>query len=173
MQKLNEIERELRRFDEKIGLEELRQLLSMADISRADIADVCIFGEKEYRRNVIACAEAFELLVICWKPGHVSKIHDHDGSNCAFLVIEGAAYETEFQKTSPGLATAGTTRVYHTGEICAGADGYIHQVVNPLDSGTDLITIHIYSPLLKMNIFEIDGGVGELSNFPHVAASNS
>ena len=34
-----------------------------------------------------------DVLLMCWPPGHVSKIHDHDESSCFVLVVEGSVTE--------------------------------------------------------------------------------
>ena len=35
------------------------------------------FKNDTYSRNLIALTPRFEMLVLCWKPGQNSRIHDH------------------------------------------------------------------------------------------------
>jgi cysteine dioxygenase len=124
----------------------LARLLKELDISREDIAPVCIFGTGAYRRNTIARSEHFELLALCWHSGHCTPIHDHEGSSCAFRVVEGTGTEIRFRPTASGLICPCATNQMEPGYICAAEDADIHQVANMQAPGQDLITLHIYSP---------------------------
>ena len=54
-----------------------------------DWRDYVHFREECYARNLVSASELFELLVICWQPGQVSPIHDHQGQRCWMGVLEG------------------------------------------------------------------------------------
>lgn len=70
----------------RVDLHHLARLLGDLTITRADIDGVCQFGDRCYKRNTIARSEWYELLALCWRSGHVTPIHDHTGSSCAFRV---------------------------------------------------------------------------------------
>src|SRR5206468_1208814 len=74
----------------------LERLLGELTVTRADIEPVCVFGTRGYKRNVIARSHHYELLALCWRPGHVTPIHGHRGISCAFKVIEGVGTEVRF-----------------------------------------------------------------------------
>lgn len=40
----------------------------------------CFFNEVRYARNLVERNQYFELIVICWKAGQQSPIHNHEGS---------------------------------------------------------------------------------------------
>src|SRR5258706_13116331 len=90
--------------------------------------------------------EPVEMLVLCWKPGQRTPIHDHNGSHGAVFVHEGILWETTFAyDAEDGLG-------YHAHRELR-ADGLtgselpdIHQIGNPEINGRDLITIDIYAP---------------------------
>jgi cysteine dioxygenase len=153
--KLAELIGYLDSIDHRADLQTLQRLLEKLDVSRCDIASTCIFGVKGYRRNCISRSEWYELLACCWHSGDRTPIHDHRGVSCAFKVIEGEGTEIRFKETPCGLICPTTSVTMPTGYICAADDADIHQVANMQAKGTDLITLHIYSPpIRKMNTYD-------------------
>lgn len=135
----------------------LERLLDDVDITRDDLGAAVQFGPTVYRRNTIRHTEWYELLAICWRSGQRSPIHDHPQSSCAFRVIEGICTETRFERTPSGLISPTDTTRCEPGYICAAQDADIHMVSNIEPPGTDLITLHIYSPPLhRMNRYHLE-----------------
>lgn len=144
-----------------VGLVKLQELMSQAHITRADISTFCVFGQDGYRRNLVSNSDWYELLVLCWKHGQKSPIHDHFGSSCVFKIIEGEVSEIRGQLTGKErnnvkLVKAGPVTTYAQGSICASTSSDIHEVANLSPDGSDLITLHVYSPPLHMNIYEFE-----------------
>ncbi len=145
-------------LSERADLSTLERLLADVDVSRSDLRSVCRFKDECYQRNRIRATDWYELVALCWRPGQKSPIHDHASSSCAFRVVEGVVTERRFEVIEGG-ADAGKVRpVAETtippGSICAAEDEAIHEVCNR--SGTeDLVTLHIYSPPLKMTTYEM------------------
>ncbi len=134
----------------------LDRLLSGLSLSRADIAPACIFGQKSYKRNTIARSDYFELLALCWRSGHCTPIHDHQGSSCAFRVVEGRGTEIQYRMSPAGIVCPVKAVEMPPGYVCAAHDEDIHQVANFQPAGSDLVTLHIYSPPIKsMNTYEM------------------
>jgi cysteine dioxygenase len=99
----------------------------------------------------------YELVVLCWRSGQRTPIHDHQGSSCAFKVIEGVASETRFVRTDSGLICPAGTKRLEAGYVCAAWDSDIHQVANLELVGKDLVTLHIYSPPFRYyNKYSLD-----------------
>lgn len=139
----------------------LTRLLSDADVTRADILPACTFGVNGYRRNTIARSPWYELLALCWRSGHCTPIHDHRGVSCAFRVVEGTGTEIRFAVTPSGLICPCETNAMPPGYVCAADDADIHQVANMQPPGTDLITMHIYSPpITKMRTYTFATSAG-------------
>ena len=137
----------------------LAEKLHAVDICREDIAPSCVFGTRGYRRNTIARGEWFELLALCWRSGDCTPIHDHEGSSCAFKVIEGLGTEISYERTASGLVCPTGRRMLQPGTVCAAEDNDIHQVANMQARGLDLITLHIYSPPIKqMGTYDFASG---------------
>lgn len=144
----------------RADLKVLSRMLAALDITRADIAPACIFGERGYKRNTITASPWYELLALCWHSGDRTPIHDHQGVSCAFKVVEGTGTEVRFRPTQSGLICPSGTTDMPPGYICAALDADIHQVANFQSPGQDLITLHIYSPpIKKMNTYDFAAAV--------------
>lgn len=133
----------------RADLSSVSRLLSTMHLSREDITTACMFGVKGYKRNCIARSEWFELLACCWRSGDRTPIHDHPGVSCAFRIVEGVGVETRFEQTASGLLCATESVQMPAGYVCAAEENDIHQVANMQAKGTDLITLHIYSPPIR------------------------
>jgi len=141
---------------------ELRQKLESIDITIEDLAEHAIFEDAVYRRNLIYECEMADVLLLCWRSGQRSPIHNHAGSTCGFKVMRGTGAETVFEPTPCGQVVATKSTEMNEGYICAAQDSDIHQVSNLQAPGKDLITLHIYSPPLReMDQFSITGGTVE------------
>ena len=129
-------------------LEQIYDWLESAEISREDLEPYLGFKEGNYWRHRICRNEFAEMLVLCWRPGHKTPIHDHNGSHGVVRVHEGIMWETTFHfDVEKGLCyKSGQQR--SQGEVTGSDIPDIHQLGNPEVSGQDLITIHIYAPPL-------------------------
>ncbi|HMO35336.1 MAG TPA: cysteine dioxygenase family protein [Gemmatales bacterium] len=144
---------------EPVNLAQLEALLKSCPITRNDLKEFIQFNENTYRRNRIRMSDWYECLVLCWKPGQKSYIHDHQGSSCCFKVIEGTALEMICARTGRSaelpLVRPIDSRTLEAGIVCGSLSAHIHEVINPSQTH-DLITLHIYSPPLNMQIYEYD-----------------
>jgi len=126
---------------------------------RVDFADVekfAQFSPGRYRRNLMHAGPAYHALILCWRNGQRSPIHDHRGSACAVRVIRGEATETVFEMTEEGHVFPVRTRKLGERFTCATQDLDIHQLSNLQTGDADLITLHLYSPpLLVMGQYSL------------------
>lgn len=160
--KLNSLLSYLDGLGDRADLPMLRRLLDDLDVTREDLAPACIFEHHGYQRNLIKETPWYEMVCLCWGSGQRTPIHDHEGSSCAFLVVEGDATETRFDHTPSGLVVPADTRVREPGFVCASSETDIHQVANTHAAGCDLITLHIYSPKLRhFNVYSMDTPTAE------------
>lgn len=130
----------------RADLRVLADMLARLRITREDIQAACRFGTSSYKRNTVAESPHFELLILCWRSGHCTPIHDHQGSSCAFRVLEGTATEIRFRETPSGLVCPIQSTPMEAGYVCSAEDNDIHQVANMQPPGQDVVTLHIYSP---------------------------
>jgi cysteine dioxygenase len=153
---------------QRIDLEELKTRLDDDTITAELLAEHIQFNDERYARNLLAYGPQFYALVLCWKPGQASPIHDHKGASCGVRVIEGVATETSFRWQDGKLVAQSVTSM-SAGEVCGSFDDDIHEIRNAGDS--NLVTLHIYSPYLD-NINLYDRETGEITVFsdPMVAS---
>ncbi len=129
-------------------LEQLNQWLRLVKIGQEELAPYLGFKDGNYWRHRICRNDSVEMLVLCWRPGQRTPIHDHNGSHGAVMIQQGLLWETTFTfDSAKGLAYA-SGREYGAGEVTVAAVPDIHQLGNPDVSGQDLVTIHIYAPPL-------------------------
>jgi cysteine dioxygenase len=129
-------------------LEDLNSWLQVVGVSREDLAPFLGFKEGNYWRHRVCRNEAVEMLILCWRPGQKTPIHDHNGSHGAVKVQEGVLWESTFTYSEDDGLKYSQGRECHVGEVTGADTPDIHRLGNPEDSGQDLITIHIYAPPL-------------------------
>jgi cysteine dioxygenase len=129
--------------------------VASVELDERDFGHYILFDEKSYRRNHLYAGAKFQALVICWRPGQRSPIHDHKGSSCVVRVLKGVATETKFERLD------GVLRATRACEMAVGAtmtsyDSDIHEVSN--EGAEDMVTLHVYSPpLLRMGVYSTTG----------------
>ena len=129
-------------------LEDLNNWVANVEITDEDLKPYVGFKEGNYWRHRVCRNEAVEMLVICWRPGQKTPIHDHNGSHGVVRVQKGLMWETIFKYDDEQGLCYDTGRECPTGTVTGAGVPEIHQLGNPEVSGQDLITIHIYAPPL-------------------------
>ncbi len=149
-------------LEARASIERTRALLERGGVTLDDVREWIVFGEANYRRNLVTLGRWYELLVICWKSGQRSPIQDLAASTCGLKVLAGVCSETVFDRSPCGQMVARSTRELHAGQVCASQDADTHQVSNLQPPGHDLVTLHLYSPPLRaMKQFSITGAASE------------
>jgi cysteine dioxygenase len=137
-------------------LDELLDLLASVEVDPADVAEHVHFSAQGYTRNLVRAGTWYHLLVLCWKNGQRSPIHDHAGSSCGVRVLHGVLTETAFAFAPHGRVKAVGSRDLVAGSVCGSEDLDLHQVSNLQDDDADLVTLHVYSPpLRRMGTFSL------------------
>src|ERR1041385_4653516 len=139
---------ELDRYSGRIPLNVLATGLKRVRVDLDSVRPFVQFSEEKYRRNLMHAGPAYHALVLCWRTGQRSPIHDHRGSACAVRIIGGVATETVFAMTEEGRLFEVRTRHLKDGFMCVTEDLDIHRISNDQPDGQELITLHIYSPPL-------------------------
>jgi cysteine dioxygenase len=143
-------------FDHQVPIDLLAERLRRLDLTLDDLQPFIRFDDERYQRNLMHAGPAYEALVLCWKPGQRSPIHDHQGSSCALRVMTGLATETQFDRTPEGLIYPINTVAHPPGAVRSSFDSDIHQVSNLQGRGQMLVTLHIYSPALRVcNVYSL------------------
>jgi cysteine dioxygenase len=133
----------------RAGLAELTAALASLAPAWADLAEFVRFSEQGYTRNLLRAGPWYNALVLCWKNGQRSPIHDHAGSSCCVRVLRGTLTETCFEFAPNGHVKAVNSRDYPPGSTFASQDLDLHQVSNLQAGGSELVTLHVYSPPLR------------------------
>ncbi|HEY8186343.1 MAG TPA: cysteine dioxygenase family protein [Pyrinomonadaceae bacterium] len=130
------------------NLNQIYEWLESAQISMEDLQPYLGFKEGNYWRHRVCRNEFVEMLVLCWRPGQRTPIHDHNGSHGGVKVQLGILWETTFSFDSVSGLQYKSARELSPGAVTGSEVPDIHQLGNPDVSGQDLVTIHIYAPPL-------------------------
>lgn len=119
-------------------------------VSLGSLAPYLHFRETTYTRNLIYRTDLFELLALCWEPGHTSSIHNHRGQRCWMAIAQGKMLVQNFRVMAYDAAHCElerTTSAIMDAENPCGVDPEepIHLVANPLTFGSRAVTLHVYS----------------------------
>ncbi len=143
-------------FETRVPLDELKARLETLDITLDDVRDFVRFSDERYQRNLMHAGSGYHVLILCWKNGQRSPIHDHRGSSCGVRVIRGVATETSFKHSANGLVYAVASCELPENGVCGSQDTDMHQVSNLQPGDADLVTLHVYSPpLLVMGTYSL------------------
>jgi len=105
-----------------------------------------------YTRNLIYKDERFEMMAICWEPGHVSRIHNHCDQRCWMTVpigrLKGQNFAVEEIDESSGYCKLKETDTFEMADCVAAKvelEEPIHQILNLPEYDGRAVSIHIYS----------------------------
>lgn len=143
---------------------DLQYWLAEVEINRAEIEPYLKFRPGTYVRTRVIRNEFVEMLVLCWRPGHYTSIHDHNGSYSSIRVVEGRMHETLYDfDRALGLCETSQRR-WEPGHVTTADIPDIHRIGNACDSSQDLITLHCYAPPFDViNTYQLGSAeIGEL-----------
>ncbi len=157
--------------------ERLMELAGRLRLSDELIESRSGFAEGAYTRNLVCRTPDFELLVLCWRPGHLSTIHDHAGSLNAIRVYAGRLTSRRFvpvQDQPLGTGPVKMSAEEHAGPgsdlVGVDRDG-IHQLANTSDE--DLITVHVYAPpLSELTVYDTESDMAERRTLRYTLAAD-
>lgn len=101
-----------------------------------------------YTRNLVATDyKDYVLLLLCWAPGKVSKVHDHPCDGCWMRVIEGEVEERLYEDRDGAMVELSKSR-YEEMDVAFVDDNIgLHSIGNPFERGA--MTLHLYSPPIE------------------------
>ena len=137
-------------------LADVNDWMSRVQTTGDDLRPFRFFKTGTYARHRVFRNEFAELLILCWRPGQRTPIHDHNGSYGAVRVCEGVMWETVFALNNERELYYKSGREWHVGEATTADVPDIHQIGNPEISGQDLVTLHLYAPPLGvLNTYKV------------------
>ncbi|MCF6147359.1 MAG: hypothetical protein E3K37_01740 [Candidatus Kuenenia sp.] len=134
---------------------ELRNCIEGLSREQFSIDQYIMFSEHEYKRNIIYTSSKCELVILCFKPGQYTPIHDHGGSVGIAFIYEGIMTEELFDKQlSSGMIVPSVKKLCSANEASCIDVTTIHRVSNTHNDG--LVALNIYlPPLTSMNIYNL------------------
>lgn len=146
------------------SLDDVGAWLSEVEVKAEDLRPYLGFKAGTYARHRVCRSEYAELLVLCWRPGQRTPIHDHNGSHGAVRVCEGVMWETMFALNEAQELYYQSAREWARGGVTGAAVPDIHQLGNPEVSGQNLVTLHLYAPPLGvLNTYKV--GSSEVGHY--------
>ena len=146
----------LRALREAPAFADLNDWLQRAQVTMDDLRPYRFFKQGTYARHRVMRNQFAEMLVLCWRPGQRTPIHDHNGSYGAVRVCEGVMWETMFALDREDRLYYQAAREWNVCEVTGADVPDIHQLGNPEVSGQDLVTLHIYAPPLNvLNTYKV------------------
>ena len=106
------------------------------------------FHDRAYQKILLEETKEYEIIMICWKAGQSTPIHDHPEGGCWMRIVSGELEETEY--AMPTLCKMRTQR------LTVGDVGYKqgHVILHSIRAIEDTISLHLYSPpRYKANIY--------------------
>jgi len=138
------------------AFDDLSALLGGVEVINEELRPYVSFKEGTYARHRVHLGPHAELLVLCWRPGQRTPIHDHAGSYGAVRVLRGVMWETLFEMEEGEGLVYESSREWTPGHVTGADVPDIHQLGNPDVSGQDLVTLHLYAPpLASLNVYKV------------------
>jgi len=138
------------------------KLLANYAAAHEDWRAFALAAPEAYTRNLVARAESFELIVLCWQKDQESPVHNHAGQQCWMAILEGEIEEIQFEEPRAGHAgplKRTSTRTCARGKVAYIDDDIALHVVRPVP-GTAGCSLHLYSrPIETCGIYDPDTGV--------------
>lgn len=134
------------------SLEELFNKINCCGLELCDTADLINsyngtdwakyinFNDAKYWKETVHINDNIELVVISWKKGQCSKIHDHPSKGCLLKILSGELTEEIYDSNKNKLIT----NILKTNNI--GYQVGNKKLHNIISNTRDTISLHIYSP---------------------------
>jgi cysteine dioxygenase len=153
---------ELKHTAKEMQLADLRRFVSNLKPDPSEITPYINFTNDRYARNLVYKCEDFECLVLCWRPGQRSPIHDHANSICTVYTLEGVLSADNYRKTASGHIRVDYSEDFKPGSVLSIQTTEIHQVSN-LSDVADLMSLHFYlGPLENSFLYSVQQPIQEL-----------
>ncbi|MGA9768940.1 MAG: cysteine dioxygenase family protein [Blastocatellia bacterium] len=147
---LGELTETIRNLKAVPKLEDIKQWFAALLLRQRDYEPYRAFTPRKYARNLIARSSFAELLMLCWRSGQRTPIHDHGGSVGVILMVEGLLTETMYEHAPEGHVRPYNTYRWGPGGITGADVPDIHQLLNLQPEKRDMVTLHCYAPPLSV-----------------------
>jgi len=142
----------------ELRLSQLEELFQRLALPQTLIDEHTHFTAESSCRSLLCRTPRFDMLILGWRQGQTSTIHDHlDSLNCT-RVIRGELLQRLFRAVDEGVDGKVHVDLLAEEKLPAGSgtrldSGGIHQMGNL--KAADLVTLHVYSaPLSEITVYE-------------------
>ncbi|MCU1289333.1 MAG: cysteine dioxygenase type [Acidobacteria bacterium] len=138
--------------DEEFTCDNVYRFLAENPVDVDTISPFFFWSDKFYTRNLIFKDERFELMVLCWDKGQVSRIHNHADQMCWMTVPVGKLRGQNFRaveiKEENQFCKLVETDQFDLSDCLAAKvelEEPIHQILNLPEFAERAVSLHIYS----------------------------
>jgi cysteine dioxygenase len=135
----------------------MQDILNRLVVTGEEIQPHALFSEKRYARNLVYKDREFEIMIMCWKAGQRSSIHDHAGSLGGIRILQGELTESLFGRAANGMIKSLSSADYAIEDTRVEETSLIHQISNLQAEEGKTVSVHIYvPPLVRMNVYSLE-----------------
>ncbi len=123
----------------------MRQLVLEAGVRAEDLVPWADFDHSpadSYGRKLVYQGDNFEIMVMSWRPGDFSTIHDHGYTQWGAVQVFGPAEHATFRQEEGQLITLARWRMKE-GDAIGVSHQLVHQMGNPTEN-TFFMSLHVY-----------------------------
>ena len=129
---------------EEFTPESVHEVVSECDIGVEDLKNWIDYDypvSDSYGRKMVHDGGFFEVMVMCWRPGDYSAIHDHGKAEFGAVKLFGGAEHASFELEEGRLTTIARER-NESGTTLKVTASLIHQMGNPGEK--NFFSLHVY-----------------------------
>jgi cysteine dioxygenase len=135
----------------------MQDILNRLVLTTEEVEPHALFSEKRYARNLVYKDREFEIMIMCWKAGQRSSIHDHAGSLGGIRILQGELTECLFERAANGMIKSLSSADYEIENTRVEETSLIHQISNLQAENGKTVSVHIYiPPLVRMNVYSLE-----------------
>jgi len=144
---------------------EMRKIVLAADVKVEELKPWADFDhpvEDSYGRKLVYKGENFEIMVMSWRPGDFSTIHDHGHTQWGAVQVFGPAEHATFRHSEGRISTLARWRM-KAGDAVGVHHSLVHQMGNPTHD-TFFLSLHVYGEPENVDNVTGDARVFDLEN---------
>jgi cysteine dioxygenase len=138
--------------DQEFQCDNVYRFLAENPVDINSIAPFFHWSEKFYTRNLIYKDARFELMVLCWDKGQVSRVHNHADQMCWMTVpigrLRGQNFRAVEMNEEKQFCRLEETDCFDLSDCLAAKvelEEPIHQILNLPEFDERAVSLHIYS----------------------------
>jgi SAM-dependent methyltransferase len=143
----------------------MRRILLEAGVKPEELEPWAEFDhpvEDSYGRKLAYKGDNFEIMVMSWRPGDFSAIHDHGQAQWGAVQVFGPAEHAAFRIDDDRISTLGRWQL-KAGDAIGVHHDLVHQMGNPTPD-TFFLTLHIYGEAAPIDNVTADARVFDLES---------